>query len=86
MRLQAILRYVTERASELGLLLVHYSKIGSTQSKPTNGLITGFEQIKELMFCWHPTKEELNHWVESKEREFAEKQNKSPTLSTEDWL
>ena len=38
------------------------------------------------MFCWHPTKEELNHWVESKEREFAEKQNKSPRLSIEDWL
>ena len=38
------------------------------------------------MFYWHPTKEELNQWAESKEREFAEKQNKSPTLSTEDWL
>ena len=38
------------------------------------------------MFCWHPTKEELNHWVESKERKFAEKENKSPRLSTEDWL
>ena len=38
------------------------------------------------MFCWHPTKEEINHWVESKEREFAEKENKSPRLSTEDWL
>ena len=38
------------------------------------------------MFCWHPTKEEINHWVESKEREFAKKQIKSPTLSTEDWL
>ena len=46
----------------------------------------GFEQIEELMFCWHPTKEELNHWVESKEREFAEKENKSPRLSTKDWL
>ena len=31
-------------------------------------------------------KEELNHWVESKEREFAEKENKSPRLSTKDWL
>src|SRR5271156_47768 len=38
------------------------------------------------MFCWHPTKEELNQWVESKERKFAEKENKSPRLSTEDWL
>ena len=38
------------------------------------------------MFCWHPTKEELNQWVESKEREFAEKENKSSRLSTEDWL
>ena len=55
-------------------------------SKPTNGSIAAFEQIEELMFCWHPTKEELNQWVESKEREFAEKENKSPRLSTEDWL
>ena len=38
------------------------------------------------MFCWNPTKEELNHWVESQEKEFAEKQNKSPRLSTKDWL
>ena len=40
----------------------------------------------ELMFCWHPTKEELNQWVESKEREFAVKENKNPRLSTEAWL
>ena len=38
------------------------------------------------MFCWNPTKEELNQWVESTEREFAVTENKSPTLSTEDWL
>ena len=38
------------------------------------------------MFCWHPTKEELNQWVESKEREFAEKENKNPRLTTEAWL
>ena len=38
------------------------------------------------MFCWNPNKEELNQWVEYKEREFAENENKSPRLSTEDWL
>ena len=38
------------------------------------------------MFCWHPTKEELNQWVDSKEREFVEKENKNPRLSTEAWL
>ena len=80
-RLQAAPRPVAERASELGVLLVHYSKLGSAQ-RPTNGSVAGFEQIEELMFCWHPTKEELNHWVESKEKEFAEKENKSPRLST----
>ena len=72
-RLQAVLRSVTERASELGVLLVHYSKPGSTLSEPTNGSIASFEQIEELMFYWNPTKEELNHWVESKERKFAKK-------------
>ena len=38
------------------------------------------------MFCWHPTRYEVNRWVESKEKEFAEHENKSPILSTEDWL
>ena len=38
------------------------------------------------MFCWHPTKEELNHWVESKEKEFSKKENKNPRLSIEEWL
>ena len=38
------------------------------------------------MFWWHPTIDELNEWVGSKEKEFAEHENKSPRLSTEDWL
>ena len=38
------------------------------------------------MFCWNPTKEELNQWVGSKEIEFSMIENKSPRLSTEDWL
>ena len=80
MRLQA------ESASELGVLLVQYSKPGSAHSSPTNGSIVGFEQTEELMFYWHPTKEELNQWVESKEREFDEKENKSPRFSKKDWL
>ena len=38
------------------------------------------------MFCWNPTRDELNHWLASKEKEFAEQKNKSLILSTEDWL
>ena len=38
------------------------------------------------MFCWHPNRDEINQWVESKEKEFSEHENKSPRLSTEDWL
>ena len=38
------------------------------------------------MFCWNPTRDELNEWVVSKEKEFAERENKSPRLSTNDWL
>ena len=34
-RLQAVPWSITERASELGVLLVHYSKPESAQSKPT---------------------------------------------------
>ena len=44
-RLQAAPRSVAERASELGVLLVHYSKPRSAQ-RPTNGSIAGFEQTK----------------------------------------
>ena len=38
------------------------------------------------MFCWHPTRDEFNEWVVSNEKEFAERENKSPRLSTKDWL
>ena len=35
-RLQAALQSVTERASELGVLLVHYSKLGSAPQPTIN--------------------------------------------------
>ena len=38
------------------------------------------------MFCWHPTRDELNEWVVSTDKEFVKRENKSPRLSTEDWL
>ena len=38
------------------------------------------------MWFWHPSKEEIEIWVESKEKEFTEKENRNPKLSTEDWL
>ena len=44
-RLQAAPQSVAERASELGVLLVHYSKPGSAQ-QPTNGSVAGFEQTE----------------------------------------
>ena len=38
------------------------------------------------MSWWHPTRDELNEWVCSNQKEFAERENKSPKLSTEAWL
>ena len=38
------------------------------------------------MWFLHPSKEEIESWVESREIEFTEKENKSPRLSTEYWL
>ena len=38
------------------------------------------------MWFWHPSKEEIENWVEAKEKEFFEKENKNPRLSTEDFL
>ena len=36
------------------------------------------------MWFWNPSKEGIKIWVESKEIEFIEKENKNPKLSTED--
>ena len=33
------------------------------------------------MWFWHPSKEEIENWVEAKEKEFVEKENKNPKLS-----
>ena len=38
------------------------------------------------MFWWHPTRDKLNEWVGSKEKDFSKHENKSPRLSIEDWL
>jgi hypothetical protein len=38
------------------------------------------------MWFWHPLREEIENWVEVKEKEFAEKENKNPRLSIEEWL
>ena len=48
MRLQVTLRSVAERDSELGVLLVHYSKPGSAQ-RPTGAAILkmGMDRVEE---------------------------------------
>ena len=38
------------------------------------------------MWFWHPSKEEIKNWVEAKEKEFAEQENRKPRLFIEDWL
>ena len=38
------------------------------------------------MYFWHVSKEEIQKWVESKEKEFTERENKTPQLSVKDWL
>ena len=38
------------------------------------------------MWFWNPSKVEIENWVEEKEKELAEKENRNPRLSTEDWL
>jgi len=38
------------------------------------------------MWFWNPSKEEINNWVVSKEKEFTKQKNRNPRLSTEDWL
>ena len=38
------------------------------------------------MWFWHPLKDEIENYVEAKEKEFVEEENKNLRLSTEDWL
>ena len=38
------------------------------------------------MWFWHPSKEEIENWIEVKEKEFAKKENKNPRIYVEDWL
>ena len=38
------------------------------------------------MWFWHPSKDEIEVWLESKENEFVEKENINPKLFTKDWL
>src|SRR5712692_8717639 len=38
------------------------------------------------MFFWHPTREEFHQWLDSNLREFPQKENRSPKLSTKAWL
>ena len=38
------------------------------------------------MQFWYPTKKEIQDWLETKETEFAEKENINPRLSIEAWL
>lgn len=35
------------------------------------------------MFIWNPSKKLIQDWVEKKEQEFAENENRSPRMSTE---
>ena len=38
------------------------------------------------MCFWNPSKEEIQKWVETKEKEFAKIENINPRLSVKDWL
>jgi hypothetical protein len=42
--------------------------------------------LLEGMSRWFPSKTKIQKWIEDKEKDFAESQNKNPNLSTEDWL
>ena len=38
------------------------------------------------MYRWFPSKTEIKKWIEYREKDFVEAQNKNHNLSTEDWL
>ena len=38
------------------------------------------------MWFWHTSKKDVEVWIESKKKEFIEKENINPNLSAEDWL
>ena len=38
------------------------------------------------MWFWNPSKEEIENWVEAKEKEFTEQENRNLRLFAKDWL
>jgi hypothetical protein len=44
------------------------------------------KNLLEGMSRWFPSKNEIQKWIEDKEKYFVESQNKNPNLSTKDWL
>jgi hypothetical protein len=44
------------------------------------------QDLLEGMSKWFPSKTKIQNWIEEQEGDFAEAQNKNPSISTEDWL
>ena len=44
------------------------------------------ERLRKATWFWNPSKEEIENWVEAKEREFVEQENINPRISAKDWL
>jgi hypothetical protein len=42
--------------------------------------------LRKVKWFWHPSKEDIEVWLESKEKKFTEREKKNPKLSVEDWL
>jgi hypothetical protein len=48
-------------------------------------MLSGPEVGSEGMF-WRPTRKEITEWMEQKEQEFSQKENKNPRLKNKKWL
>ena len=48
-------------------------------------VVTG-RDVSFWAITWWPTRDEINEWVWYNQKEFAERENRSPKLSTEAWL
>ena len=62
------------------------SSLGHPNQNPTNGSIVETRICLRGMFMWHSSKNEIQDWVEQKEREFSDQENRSPCMSSKNWL
>ena len=58
----------------------------SYEKWPTNGSVVGTLLFKSREMLWHPTKKEIEDWLDSKTLAFTQEEIVGIRLSTKEWI